>query len=119
LERSRVRYFLAVCEHGSFIAAAKACGVTQPTISTAVSRLERAIGGQLFERRHPVRLTSLAHEIQPLLQSLHATAEAIEKIVQRRRRSGAIETIKQPQKPARRVGRDWPRPGISPRRLRP
>jgi DNA-binding transcriptional LysR family regulator len=115
MERSRVRYFLAVCEHGSFVAAATACGVTQPTISTAVSRLERALGGKLFERRHPVKLTQLACDVRPLLQTMHATAEAIEKIAQQRRRAAAAETRNKPESRPRRAARGWYRSGNAPR----
>lgn len=79
----RVRYFLAVCQHGSFTKAAKACGVSQPSVTTAVRRLERAIGERLLERRHPVRLTPLGAELCPLFQDLQSVADRISIAVRR------------------------------------
>ncbi len=73
----RVRYFLAVCEHGSFTAAAKACGVSQPSVTTGVRRLESAIGVELFERRHPVRLTPVGQPLRPLFEALQTAADAV------------------------------------------
>jgi len=93
----RVRYFLAVCETGSFTAAARACNVTQPSVTTGVRRLERAVGGKLFERRHPVRLTPLGIALAPLLARLQTTADEIAAlaaergIAARKRRRDAIE----------------------------
>lgn len=72
LADARVRYFLAVCEHGSFTLAAKACGVTQPSVTAGVRRLERAVRGRLFERRHPVRLTVLGARLRPMLEEIQA-----------------------------------------------
>ncbi len=68
----RIRYFLAVCEHGSFSVAAEACNVSQPSVSTGVRRLEKAVGGKLFERRHPVRLTPLGAQLRPMLEEMQA-----------------------------------------------
>ncbi len=79
----RVRYFLAVCEHGSFTTAAKVCGVSQPSVTTGVRRLERAIGGKLLERRHPVRLTPLGTELRPILESLQSAADRVAAAVRR------------------------------------
>ena len=45
-----LRYILAVAEHEHFGHAAKACGVSQPTLSVQVRKLEEALGVALFER---------------------------------------------------------------------
>jgi len=45
-----LRYLLAVAEHGQFSRAAEACGVSQPTLSVQVRKLEEQLGVTLFER---------------------------------------------------------------------
>ena len=45
-----LEYVLALGETGHFGAAASRCGVTQPTLSTQIARLEAELGVQLFER---------------------------------------------------------------------
>ncbi len=74
MDLCRVRYFLALYQHGNFTAAAKACGVSQPAVTTGVRRLEREVGGRLFDRRHPVRLTPLGERLRPLLAELQSVA---------------------------------------------
>ena len=57
MELQRVKYFLALCEANSFCQAAKQCGIAQPSLTAAIQRLERSIGGHLFERRPTTRPT--------------------------------------------------------------
>lgn len=50
MERRQLEYFLAVAEHGSFTAAAAHLRVAQPSLSITMQKLERELGGHLFER---------------------------------------------------------------------
>lgn len=53
-----LRYTAAAARLGSFSAAARECGVKQPTVSAAVSDLEAALGAPLFARgTRPLALT--------------------------------------------------------------
>jgi LysR family hydrogen peroxide-inducible transcriptional activator len=45
-----LRYLLALAEHEHFGRAAKACGVSQPTLSVQIRKLEDLMGVALFER---------------------------------------------------------------------
>ena len=47
---NQARAFLVTVEEGSLSAAARALGLTQPTLSRQVDALARAIGVVLFER---------------------------------------------------------------------
>lgn len=72
------RSFAAVAEHGSLSAAARATGVSQPTLGRHVEALERALGARLFERSvtglRPTELGLRAYE--PVRKAAGALAEA-------------------------------------------
>lgn len=50
MDLSQIRYFKAVARHGSFSAAARALGMTQPGLTKAVRRLESSLECTLFAR---------------------------------------------------------------------
>jgi LysR family hydrogen peroxide-inducible transcriptional activator len=57
-------YIVAVERHGSITRAAEACGVSQPTLSTQVGKLERELGVTLFEREgRGLRLTNAGRSV--------------------------------------------------------
>ena len=75
MELHQVRYFLAVCKEKSFTRAAKHCGVSQPSLSDAIKRLEQELGGQLFHRnRVNCRLSELGQQVWPHLAKLDQCA---------------------------------------------
>jgi DNA-binding transcriptional LysR family regulator len=51
LDLNLLRTFLAVYRTGSFTAAARLLGLSQPTVTTQIRSLERQLGRELFERR--------------------------------------------------------------------
>ncbi|MFY0537428.1 helix-turn-helix domain-containing protein [Nannocystis pusilla] len=48
LDWDDLRFFLAVARAGSFSAAARGLGVTQPTVGRRIAALERSLGARLF-----------------------------------------------------------------------
>ncbi|MCT7352243.1 LysR family transcriptional regulator [Streptomyces sp. 15-116A] len=60
LELRHLKTIRAIAEAGSLTRAATALGLAQPALSAQLKRIERALGGELFERgRHGVRATAL------------------------------------------------------------
>jgi LysR family transcriptional regulator, hydrogen peroxide-inducible genes activator len=71
-----VKYFLAVCEAGNFTKAAAANGISQPSLSLAIQRLEQNFGGRLFDRSYDgVSLTELGSNLRPILKKLVRIAD--------------------------------------------
>ena len=75
MEMHQVRYFLALCEELNFARAARRCGVSQPSLTRAIKKLEVEFGGPLFHRdRGGSRLSDLGI-------SLRADVERIDRSV--------------------------------------
>jgi LysR family hydrogen peroxide-inducible transcriptional activator len=72
-----VTYFLTASSEGSFTEAAKICGVSQPSLSKAVRRLERELGVNLFERDSPAQLTHDGRKLRPLFEQLRLCADRL------------------------------------------
>lgn len=70
---ARFRAFVAVAHHGSLSAAARALGVSQPTVSSQIQALERNSKVELFLRRgYQMQLSSAGETLLPLAQRLLA-----------------------------------------------
>lgn len=68
---ARYRAFTAVAQHGSLSAAARALGVSQPTISSQITTLERQSQIELFHRQgYRMSLTGAGHKLLALAQKL-------------------------------------------------
>jgi LysR family hydrogen peroxide-inducible transcriptional activator len=65
MELAQIRYFFAVCETRHFTRAARQCGISQPSLSNAIRRLEEEFGDQLFDRGPPVQLSALGEAVKP------------------------------------------------------
>jgi molybdate transport repressor ModE-like protein len=78
LEIRHLRLVRAVAEAGSVSGAARALGLTQPNVAGQLSRLERRLGGRLFDRgRDGVRPTAAGAELTARAERiLHELDEA-------------------------------------------
>lgn len=97
----QLRYLCAVVEHGHFGRAAKACHVSQSTLSAGVLELEEVLGASLLERNNrSLVLTSLGEEVVARARSLLLDVEDLVALCQAsaeplsgRLRLGVIPTI--------------------------
>ena len=86
----QLRIFIAVADHGSFVAAASSLGLSQPALSQSVRQLEAEVGAPLFVRTtRKVQLTAIGLSLLPqarsLLDQLDVIAHDIGDLVARRR----------------------------------
>ncbi|HAT32364.1 MAG TPA: LysR family transcriptional regulator [Janthinobacterium sp.] len=72
------RSFLGILQEGSLSGAARALGLTQPTVGRHLDALERGIGQSLFVRsQHGLSPTRVAEALRPYAESLAATSAAL------------------------------------------
>jgi LysR family hydrogen peroxide-inducible transcriptional activator len=87
-----LRYLVALVDNLHFGRAAAACGVSQPTLSTQLKKLEEFLGAPLFERTN---------------KSVHVTAFGEQVVVRARQALGEVDAIvemaQQQAKPTQRV----------------
>jgi len=92
---AQLRYLAQVARAGSISAAARACHVSQPTVSNAVADLEKHVGGRLFKRTtRGVEPTPLCNE---LLRHVDIVLSAVEDL------DHEIEGMRNPRKKLLRV----------------
>jgi DNA-binding transcriptional LysR family regulator len=85
LELRHLRIVCAIADNGSVTKAAAALGLAQPALAAQLKRIERTIGGSLFERdRHGARPTALgelvltrARVLLPAMQGLEDEASRL------------------------------------------
>jgi DNA-binding transcriptional LysR family regulator len=81
MELYQIRYFLAICEHGSFSRAAEACEVSQPALTAAIKKLEVEIGSPLLHREGKrVVLTELGCRVRPHLEQVLGETRRVEDV---------------------------------------
>lgn len=97
----QLRYLCAVVEHGHFGRAARACYVSQSTLSAGILELEEVLGASLIERNNrSLVLTGLGEEVVVRARSLLVDVEELVALCQAsaeplggRLRLGVIPTI--------------------------
>jgi LysR family transcriptional regulator, hydrogen peroxide-inducible genes activator len=73
----QIRYFLVLCEELNFTRAARRCGVSQPSLTGCIRRLESELG--LFARKPKVTMTRLGREMNPYFERIaRETQEALD-----------------------------------------
>ncbi|WP_262966449.1 LysR family transcriptional regulator [Methylobacter psychrophilus] len=77
MEIQQIRYFLAVCDHGTITHAAQLSYVSQPSLTQAIKKLEDEIGGALFTRtRSGCQLTPLGRMVEPNFRQIYKDLQA-------------------------------------------
>ena len=91
MEMQQIRYFLAVCDKGSFTRAAQSSYIAQPSLTQAIKKLEDELGGELFSReRSGCRLTALGRIVEPTLREIFRAAQTIKAEANRYSRQNTI-----------------------------
>src|SRR5689334_4262903 len=79
LDWSLVQAFLAVAEHGSLSAAARALGATQPTLGRQIKAMEEQLGAELFHRRDKgFELSVVGQQLLTAARAMREAAYALE-----------------------------------------
>ncbi len=87
MEMHQIRYFLAVSETLSFTRAAERCRVSQPTLTAAIQKLEKELGGPLLLReRNGSKLTPLGRSILPRLRRIENEQHSVSLIAENHRK---------------------------------
>ena len=90
---SQIRHFLKLVESLNFTAAARASGVTQPTLTRSIQRLEEQLGGRLLYRDgKDTRLTSLGMAVRDEFEAILRSEERIQGIA-RENRDGYLDKL--------------------------
>ncbi len=77
MELQQLRYFVAVAHLGNFTRAAEKCFVAQPSLSQQIIKLERELGGPVFDRSgRKVRLTDRGRTFYDRAVEILAAVEA-------------------------------------------
>jgi DNA-binding transcriptional LysR family regulator len=84
MELYQIKYFLALCETLNFARAAERCNVSQPSLTRAVQKLERELGGLLIRReRRLTHLTELGELVRPMLEEVVSHSQRIAAVATR------------------------------------
>jgi DNA-binding transcriptional LysR family regulator len=103
MQISQIRYFLALCDERTFTSAAQRCGVSQPTLTTAIRRLEEELGERLFDRgSRKTRLSPFGAAMRPYLLHLERSAANVKREAERLQSASSIDPINIRENPMRK-----------------
>lgn len=94
IELRHLRAFRALMQHGSTVTAAKALGVSQPSVSRLLAELEDSYGDALFTRANG-RLTARAGAVS-LLPEIETVLAGVEGLADGRQRAGTPFAVAAP-----------------------
>ncbi len=78
----QIEYILALEKHRHFVNAAAECGVTQPTLSMMISKLEQELDVQIFDRtKQPIEPTEMGIKILQQAKSIRRETRKISEII--------------------------------------
>lgn len=84
----QLEYIVAVDTHRHFVNAATACGVTQSTLSSTISKLEQEIDVVIFDRsKHPIEPTALGQRIINQARVILHNSQQLRDLVQNEKES--------------------------------
>lgn len=79
---TQIEYVLAVQKYGHFSQAAKACHITQPTLSMQIQKLEDELGTVIFDRtKKPILLTEKGAKLVEQMRAILLEARKVEEIL--------------------------------------
>lgn len=79
-------YLLAICEHGNMLRASKKLGVTQPTLSIMLRKLEAELDINIFDRTtQPLRLTEAGKQVVQQAKDILKAAETLRQTIDEQR----------------------------------
>lgn len=78
----QMEYIVAVNRYRHFVKASEECGVTQPTLSTMIQKLEDELNVKIFDRnKHPIEPTKTGERIirqaEVALHEIHRIEEMV------------------------------------------
>lgn len=81
MDLNQIRYYLNLAQSLNFTVAARQSGVSQPSLTRAIQRLEEELGGPLLYRDgKDTRLTALGRDVQLEFMRIQSTLEAVAEI---------------------------------------
>lgn len=93
MNTAQIRHFLELAESLNFTSAARASGVTQPTLTRSIQRLEEQLGGNLlFRDGKDTRLTTLGITVRQEFEAILQSEERIQSIA-RGNRDGYLDKL--------------------------